>query len=140
MNIFVDTNVLLDVLAERRPFYDDSAAVWTLAEQGKLRGLISALSFSNIYYIVRRLKDHRTATRAMFLLRDTFAPVACDQQVLFQAIDAGMKDFEDAIQYYSALRADAACLITRNLDHYPRAALSVLTPTQFLTAHTLAEK
>jgi predicted nucleic acid-binding protein len=140
MNVFIDTNVLLDVLAKREPFYEDSATVWTLAEQGKIRGFVSALSFSNVYYIVRRLKDRRTADRAMFLLRDTFAPVACDDQVLSQAIDARMKDFEDAIQYFSALRAEAACLISRNPDHFPRSVLSVVTPTEFLVAYSFEQK
>lgn len=136
MNVFVDTNVLLDVLAKREPFYNESAAVWTLAEQGKVRGLISSLSFSNIYYIVRRLKDRRAAVRAMVLLRDTFASVACDEQVLGQAIDSGMKDFEDAIQYFSALRAEAASLITRNPTHFPRSTLPVVTPAEFLAAYS----
>lgn len=140
MNVFLDTNVLLDVLARREPFYEDSAAVWTLAEQGKVRGLVSALSFSNLYYIVRRLKDRRTAHRALLLLRDTFTAVACDEQVLAQAMDAGMRDFEDAIQFFSALRAEAACLISRNPGHFPRSSLSVLTPAEFLAAHWLGSK
>ena len=140
MNVFIDTNVLLDVLAKRAPFYEDSAAVWTLAEHGKIRGFVSALSFSNVYYIVRRLKDRRTADRAMLLLRDTFTPVACDEQVLSQAIDAGMKDFEDAIQYYSALRVESACLISRNPDHFPRSVLSVVQPAEFLVAHSFEKK
>jgi len=135
MNVFVDTNVLLDVLAKREPFYQDSAAVWTLAEQGKIRGFVSTLSFSNVYYIVRRLKDRRTAERAMLVLRDTFTPAPCDDQVLSQAIDARMKDFEDAIQYFSALRAESTCLISRNPDHFPRSVLPVLTPAEFLAAH-----
>ena len=140
MNVFIDTNVLLDVLAKREPFYRDSAAVWTLAEQGKVHGFVSALSFSNVYYIVRRLKDRRTADRAMLLLRDTFAAVACDEQVLSQAIDAKMKDFEDAIQYFSALRVESACLISRNPDHFPRSVLSVVTPAEFLVAHSFEKK
>ena len=136
MNVFIDTNVLLDVLAKREPFYRDSATVWTLAERGKVRGFVSTLSFSNVYYIVRRLKDRRTADRAMRMLRDTFAPVVCDEQILSQAIDAGMKDFEDAIQYFSAMHAEVACLISRNPDHFPRSVLSVVTPTEFLVAHS----
>lgn len=136
MNVLVDTNVLLDVLAKREPFYEDSAAVWTLAEEGKICGFVSALSFSNVYYIVRRLKDRRTADRAMRILRDTFSAVACDEQVLTQAIDAGMRDFEDAIQYFSALRAESTCLISRNPNHYSRSALSVLSPTEFLVTHS----
>jgi len=136
MKVFFDTNVLLDVLAKRAPFYEDSAALWTLAEQGKIRGFVSALSFSNVYYIVRRLKDRRTADRAMLLLRGTFTPVACDEQVVYQAIDARLKDFEDAVQYYSALRAGVVCLVSRNPDHFPRSVLSVVTPAEFLVAHS----
>ncbi len=135
MKIFIDTNVLLDVLAEREPFYDDSAAIWTLAEVGKVGGCVSVLSFSNIYYIVRRLRDKRAAARAMRLLRDSFTPVPCDAQVLHQAIDADMKDFEDAIQYFSALRAGVECLVSRNPSHFPRSGLAVLTPAEFLAAH-----
>jgi predicted nucleic acid-binding protein len=140
MDVFVDTNVLLDVLAKRQPFYEDSAAVWTLAEQGRIRGLVSVLSFSNVYYVVRRLRDRRAATRAMLLLRGTFTPVACDEQVLSQAIDAGLKDFEDAIQYFSAVRTQVACLISRNPDHFPRSPLSVLTPTEFLAAQRFEQE
>ncbi|MGD0898501.1 MAG: PIN domain-containing protein [Thermoguttaceae bacterium] len=140
MDVFLDTNVLLDVLAKREPFYEASAAVWTLAEQGKVRGLVSALSFPNVYYVVRRLRDRRAAATAMRLLRDTFTPVPLDEQVLYQAMDAGLKDFEDAIQYFSAVRKDAACLISRDPDHFPPSTLSVLTPAEFLAAHSLALK
>jgi predicted nucleic acid-binding protein len=138
MNVFVDTNVLLDVLARREPFYRDSVAVWTLAEQGRIRGLISAISFTNIFYVVRKLRNASTAFRTMTLLRDSFVPVACDEQVLHQAIDAGFKDFEDAVQYFSALRADAACLLTRDPDHFPSSGLTVLTPSEFLASHQFA--
>lgn len=135
MNAFLDTNVVLDVLAEREPFYNDSAAVWTLAEQGRIRGLVSVLSFSNVYYIVRRLRDRRAANRSMRLLRDTFTPIACDAQVLGQAVDAGMKDFEDAIQFFSAVHSQADCLITRNAGHFPRSTLPILSPAEFLQTH-----
>jgi hypothetical protein len=72
----------------------------------------------------------------MRLLRDTFRPVTLDEQVLYQAMDAGLKDFEDAIQYFSALREEAACLVSRNPNHFPRSTLSVLTPVEFLAAHS----
>jgi len=140
MRVFVDTNVLLDVLANREPFYKESATVWTLAEQGKVRGLVSTLSFSNIYYIVRRLKDRRAAFRAIILLRDTFTPVACDEQVLNQAIDSGMKDLEDAIQYFSALRAEAASLVSRNPTHFPRSTLAIVTPAEFVAVYSSKQK
>jgi predicted nucleic acid-binding protein len=136
MRVLVDTNVLIDVIAERKPFFQDSAAIWTLAEQGQITGLISAISFTNIYYVVRRLQDMKKARRALQLLRDTFQVAPCDQQVVNQAIEAKFKDFEDAVQYVSAIRVDADCLVSRNPGHFPTAEdCPVLTPAEFLAAH-----
>lgn len=136
MNVYVDTNVLLDVLARREPFYRDSAAVWTLAEQGRIRGLISVISFTNIFYIIRKLRGRRIALRTMAQLRATFTPVACDGQVLDQAIDADFGDFEDAIQYFSAAHAGVCCIVSRNPDHFRRSEPAVLSPAEFLAVHS----
>ena len=135
MDVFVDTNVLLDVLAEREPFYGASLRVWTLAEEGTIRGLVSAISFNNLYYIVRKLADRRTASRAMRLLRGTFVPVALGPQILNQAIDSGFRDLEDAIQFFSAVQAGATCLVTRNPRHFPAGQIPIQTPAAFLAAH-----
>jgi predicted nucleic acid-binding protein len=133
----IDTNVLIDVLAERQPFYSDSARVWTLAEERKIVGLVSVISFTNVFYVIRTLKSLRTANRALSLLRLAFRPVACDENVLNQAIDAGFKDFEDAVQYASALESDCDCLISRNQSHFPvDEDCPVLTPAEFLAAHS----
>lgn len=136
MRVLVDTNVLIDVIARRKPFYEDSATLWTLAEQGSITGLISAISFTNIYYVVRRLQDVKKAHRALKLLRDTFEVAVCDQQVLNQAIEAKFKDFEDAVQYVSAIRAGADCVVSRNPGHFPTSEdCPVLTPAEFLAAY-----
>lgn len=136
MNVFLDTNVLLDVLLARRPFVDDSRKLWFLAERGKIDGLVSVLSFPNIYYIIRKAKGQSAATAMMVMLRDTFHPVPCDEQILSQAIHAGLPDFEDAIQYFSALHADADCIISRNSVHFPKSGTPVLSPAEFLAAHS----
>jgi len=132
---FIDTNVLLDVLAKRESFYEDAATVWSLAEQGKVEGVVSALSFTTVFYVMRRWADVDAAKEAMRLLRDVFTPVACDSLIINRAIDSDLADFEDAVQFHSALSAQAECIITRNPDHFPRSALSVLSPTEFLAAH-----
>ena len=137
MDIFVDTNVLIDVLARREPFYVDSARVWTLAEQGRVKGLISVISFNNIYYVVRRLRTRRTANRMMVLLRDTFSSVPLDKQILDQAIDADCRDLEDAIQYFSAIRAGAECIVSRDAGGFPHSDLPILTPAEFLATRSL---
>ena len=136
MNVFFDTNVLMDVLLQRHPFVDKSREVWFLAERGKVVGLVSALSFPNIYYVARKALGAKTALSMMSLLRDTLTAVPLDGQILNQAVDAKFSDFEDAIQYFSARRADAECLLTRNADHLPASGLRVLSPEEFLAAHS----
>jgi len=70
----------------------------------------------------------------MVLLRDTFTPVALDKQILDQAIDASLSDLEDAIQYFSAVRAGADCIISRDARAFPKSDLPVLTPQEMLAA------
>ncbi len=139
MKIFVDTNVLLDVFQERRPHYDGSVSVWDMAERGQLSGFISAISFNNIYYIVSRFRDKKHASRAIKLLRGTFSPVPLDEQILNQAIDSKMNDFEDAIQFFSAVRASANFIITRNNKDFPKSSIPVLTPEEFLAIIELGD-
>ena len=134
MRVFVDTNVLLDVLAKREPFYSDAARIWTMAELAKIEALVSVISFNNIYYVVRRASNRKTAEKALQLMRNVFTPVPLSVQILSQAIDAGYNDFEDAIQFHSAVHADAECLITRDTDHFPGTDIPVLSPAGFLVS------
>jgi predicted nucleic acid-binding protein len=134
MKIFLDTNILLDVLAKREPFYPASAEIWSLAESGTVQGCISAISFNNVYYVVRKTAGKYKADQALHILRDIFAPVAPDTLILNQAIDSTMDDFEDAIQIHSAIRAGAEFLITRNPGHFAKVKINmaISTPDEFL--------
>ncbi len=137
MNVLVDTNVLLDVLTRREPFHQDAQRIWALAERGSIRGLIAVISFPNIFYIVRRIRGRAAARQMLGMLRDTFTAVPLDDQILNQAIDSKFEDFEDAIQYFSALRAGAECIVSRNSDHFVKSDFPVLSPAEFLAAHPL---
>ena len=132
MKIFVDTNVLLDVIAERVPFYDASAAILSLFEQDKADGFISAMSFNNTHYILVKRGGKNKALKAMRTLLDTFNVVALDEKILSRAIDAEFNDFEDSIQFFSAIRCDADYIITRNVKDFPHKDIPILTPEDFL--------
>lgn len=136
MNVFLDTNVVLDVFAHRQPFYADSAKVWALAERSKIRGFVSALSMTNLYYVVRRLSSRPAAMEMLKAVRGCVGLTPCDASVLNLAIDAAFGDFEDAVQYFSARAGGADVLVTRNTDHFPDDDLPAMTPTAFLAAHT----
>ena len=132
MKIFFDTNILLDVLLKRAGHFEASAKLWTYAESAQVRGHISAISFNNIYYIVQKTAGATAAQKVLNTLRDSFTTVDCTSQIINQAIDARMKDFEDAIQYFSAMHAKCNYLLTRNLKHFPSEGIVVQTPEEFL--------
>jgi predicted nucleic acid-binding protein len=135
VNVLIDTNVVLDVLARREPFFSDSSEIWTLAETGRMAGFVSTLTLPNLFYLLRRTMGQKGARHAIAILRDIFKLVPLDAQIVNQALDADIDDFEDAIQFFSALRADAAALITRNPKDFPGTDLAVQTPTEFLATH-----
>ena len=136
MIVFLDTNVVMDVLLEREPFAPDAQKLWFLAERGKIEGMVSALSFPTVYYVVRKTRGPDFATTMLRNLRDTFRIAPCDDQILQQAIDARFSDFEDAMQYFSALRVNAVCMVSRNPRHYPKSSLPIFTPQEFLSVHS----
>ena len=134
--VFIDTNVLIDVFVEREDFYTDSAAIWMMAETNQIQGFISAISYNNINYFLTRISTKQKARKAMLLLRDIFDTVPLDQKILNRAIDGDFKDFEDAIQYHSAISASAICLITRNKKDFKKSDIPILAPTEFLALYS----
>ena len=133
MRVFVDTDILIDVLARREQWYQDSVQIWTMAESGKMTGIVSALSLNNIFYIVRKLEGLKTANKSVLLLRNTFELAATTGQIVNQTIDSGLKDYADAIQYFTAIHANADILLTRNIKDFPRNEIPVLDPADYLS-------
>ena len=132
MKVLVDTNVLLDVLTQRRPFFEDSAKVWSLVQTGLIDGFLAAISVNNLYYIIRKLRNKRTAENFVDdLLRD-FEIVSLTKSIFKQARTIPDKDYEDAIQYFSAIQEACDILITRNKKDFPSTGLQLLTPAEFL--------
>jgi len=130
----VDINVLLDVLGQREPFLADAASVWSVAETGRITALVSADSFTTIYYLLRRAANARTALRGLKLTRGLFEIVPVDAQIISQALDSPVRDFEDAIQYHCAVRGNADCIVTRDLRAYRNAEMPALAPDAFLAS------
>lgn len=134
MNVFIDTNVLMDVLEQRQPFYLASARVWTLAETGKVKGFISVPSLANLFYLLRQRGTRASAREALALLIELFHLVPFDVQIAERAMDAEIPDFEDAVQFCSAIRCCADVVITRNAPDFPHREIRIQTPQQFLNA------
>jgi hypothetical protein len=119
-------------MARRPKFYEASATILTLLEQDKFEGFISAISFNNIHYIIRKQSGKTKADHAIRTLSTTFGIVTLDEKIIKRAIDANFNDFEDGIQFFSALRCNAGYLISRNVSDFPHEDIPVLTPEEFL--------
>lgn len=126
---FIDTNVILDLVANREPFVKEAELLFKLADEKKVRLYCSAISFNNIYYIVKKVSNHTTAKKTLNLLRNQVYIIDLDKNILFQAIDSDFKDYEDAIQYFSSLtNSTIECIVTRNPKDFKLAQSQVITP------------
>ncbi len=115
MKVFLDTNVLLDIFLRRPGFLDDAKQIWSLVESRKIQGAVAAISFNSIHYVMARQCGRPQAMQAVTLMLCALKMVTLEQHVIQAAVLSHFPDFEDAIQYYSALSDNVDCIITR--DH-----------------------
>jgi len=134
VRLFLDAIILVDVFQARPPFLEHSLQLWSLAENRKAEVFISAFSFNNIYYIMRKHSGMEAARRAMEVLNANFGVVPLGQDIINKAISAKKADFEDSLQFYSALSIGAESLVTRNVRDFPADILPILTPKAFLAS------
>lgn len=132
MKALVDTNIILDVLTKREPFYLDSSKIWSFVTDEILRGYISAISVNNLFYIVRRLKDQKTAESFVDQILEDFKIIPLTNNILKQARTIPKKDFEDLIQYFSAIHEGCDVIVTRNKEDFPSVGIKIMNPAELL--------
>ena len=118
-SVFWDTNILLDILLEREPFFTPAAKLWLMVEQGTLCGFVSTLSLTTIDFIVKRHADQKADRNAIRAIRKVFKFAGVSASTAEKAIDSKITDFEDAIQYFCAIEAKVDCIVTRNRGDFP---------------------
>ena len=132
MKVLIDTNVIVDVALEREPFYAESDRILTFVEEGQIQGYVSASTFSDLYYIIRRDKG-RDWTLDFLRQLATFCQVATvDNSVISIALTCNFKDFEDAIQYSTAVINLIDAIVTRNPRDFPVNTPRIVTPNQLI--------
>ena len=134
MKVFIDTNLVLDVLAERKPFYDTSKRIWELIEKGELTGYLSASSMTDIFYILKKHIELNRAYETVNKLMMVFSVVSVSEADIRKALNLGLKDFEDALQLVCARKIKADFLITRNKEDFQdRPDEKIVDPDEFLS-------
>lgn len=132
--IFWDTNVLIDLLADRDPFYLDAALIASQADQGKVEIFASTLSFANCAYVLGRVEKDEKVRNKLAMIKSVIQAVSLDVMALDKALLGGFPDFEDALQYYCALQANCSIILTRNGRDFKGADLAIMSPTEYLSS------
>ena len=136
IHIFSDTDIILDVITGRLPYSVEASSLFTLIEEGHIKSSASSLSFSNIYYVLRKYTSHMRVVSRLKELSELLQIMNVDDTIIKRALQSGFKDFEDAIQYQTALSdPDIEVIVTRNIKDYKEAELPVMSPETFLKTY-----
>lgn len=132
MKALIDGNVILDVLQNREPYVGPSAKVWKLCEAGLVEGWVSALTFADLVYVMRKELTPGKTGEVLKKLTLIFHFTGLCVPDMISAADMLWDDYEDAVQAVTAARVQAEAIITRNIRDYRRSAIPAYTPAEFL--------
>ena len=137
IGVLVDTNVIAnevgeDVLLERHPFYDDSFLVFQLVDQEHIRGYVSAVSITDIFYIVQKQQEKNVARNAVKQLLRVFYPATVSDRDIYRAVELEWDDFEDSVQYTIGEGLSVNYIITRDTLDFSSGSIEALTPKKFI--------
>lgn len=130
--LFFDTDIVLDVLAKREPYFQYAAALLSKSDRGEVRLGVSSLSFSNLNYILSKQLGSSKTRKVLIKLKSLVEVVAVEDVIIDLSLASDFKDFKDAIQYNCAIKNAYSTLITRNLKDYKTARIPVMTAESFV--------
>ena len=131
--VLVDTNIVIDLLTEHKEFYKPASILFTLADNKEIKLAVSSLTFANTYYLISK---ELNATKAKDILRKfklLVKVLPMDDKIIDLSLNSNFKDFEDAIQYFTALENKVEIIITRNLKDFKLSKIPVMTADDYLT-------
>lgn len=132
MKVLIDTNVILDYALIRHPFYDLADSIFALIEQKQIEGYVGASTFSDLFYILRKPRGNKWTLDFLRGLANLCQIVPVNSAIIEKALNKPYKDFEDDIQYHSAVSHNLDALVTRNSNDFLVDSIRILTPEQLL--------
>lgn len=130
--IFIDTNIMLDFLGERKPFYEPIAKIATLAEKKKLTMVVSPISFATVNYFLVKFENQKIAREKLRKFKIISEICSLDDRTIEKGLNSSIKDFEDALQYFSASESECEIIITRNGKDFKKSSIPTMTADEFL--------
>ncbi len=137
--IFLDTNVILDFLGERKPFYEAIAKIATLGEKEYLILVVSPISFATVNYFLSKFENSKIAREKLRKFKVICEVCSLNEHTIEKGLNSSFKDFEDALQYFSATESDCELIITKNGKDFKKSFLPIMTPNEFLKSLALEE-
>lgn len=131
--IFLDTNIVIDLLSRRQPFYEEAAGIFSLADKKEIELSVSSLTIANTSYILLKQMDGNSAKAILRKLRLIVKILPLDDKIIGLALnDDTFSDFEDALQYFTALENGKEMIITRNLKDFKNSKIPTFTAKQLI--------
>ncbi len=131
-NLLIDTNIVVDLLSRRENFYQEAQELFTLADENDVKLFISALTFANTHYLLLRHLSENEARKVMIKFKLLVKILPLEDKILELALASDFRDFEDAIQYHTALENKLNIIITRNKKNFKTSRIPVLTAKEYL--------
>lgn len=130
--LFLDTNIILDLLASRKPFYTEAAELFSLADKKKIELSISSLCLADTNYILFRQNPEIEVRKILRNFKVLVNILPFDEKITDLALNSEFRDFEDAIQYFTAIENDQDIIITRNQSDFKDSKIPVMTAAEFI--------
>ncbi|MFN6039387.1 MAG: type II toxin-antitoxin system VapC family toxin [Bacteroidota bacterium] len=130
--VFVDSDIVLDLLTGRQPHYKYSAELFSLADESIIEVFVSSLTFTNVNYILSRQVSSTQARKLLLKFKTLTTVLSVNDKIIELALSSDFQDFEDAVQYHTALENKIDILLTRNLKDFKKAEITILSAQQFL--------
>lgn len=131
--IFVDTNIVIDLLSRREPFFEEAAELFSLADKKRIELSVSSLTFANTGYVLLQQMDSIKAKSVLRKLKLILKILPLDDKIIGLALnDDNFSDFEDGLQYFTAIEHEQEVIITRNLKDFKNSKIPTVTAKQFI--------
>jgi predicted nucleic acid-binding protein len=130
--LYLDANVILDLLGEREPFYDSAAKIASLADRQLIVLVVSSLSYSILFYVLSKFEDRAIVIDKIRKFKVLVETSELTEKIVDKALVSKFTDFEDALQYHCALESDCQIIISRDQKGFKNSEIPVLTPDEFL--------
>lgn len=135
MKIFIDTNVFLDYILSRQVGFVEANELFMLSANYQIDLMLSDLTLANVRYVTRRDFTNEIFYEVINDMRDLFEIAPIGPNAVDRALVLRANDFEDALQYFSAIQSGADCIVTRNAKDFSFSEIEVLTPSDFLAKY-----